>query len=151
MTDSSSHNRHFFATLLIAAFGLNWLWEMLQMPAYVELKGRSWQETALLCTLASVGDAMLAVLIYGAGALVTGRVRWGMSGGWKTYTVVALLGLTVAVFIEWLSRGTGWWSYNNRMPVVFGFGLWPLLQQLLLVPASLRIAVWWYESKRQAI
>ena len=26
----------FFAALVLAAFGLNWLWEMVQMPAYVE-------------------------------------------------------------------------------------------------------------------
>jgi hypothetical protein len=27
----------FFAALVLAAFGLNWLWEMVQMPAYVEM------------------------------------------------------------------------------------------------------------------
>ena len=44
------------AALVLAAFGLNWLWEMVQMPAYVQMAGRSWTEATLPCALASLGD-----------------------------------------------------------------------------------------------
>jgi cytochrome c oxidase assembly factor CtaG len=62
----------FFAAMFVAAFGLNWLWEMFQMPAFAGMAGRPWRETALVCALASVGDAVITLAVYGAGALARG-------------------------------------------------------------------------------
>jgi hypothetical protein len=70
----------FFVVLFVVAFGMNWLWEMLQMQAYAEMEGRSWQETALLCATASIGDALATLGIYGVGALAPWNLRWGMTG-----------------------------------------------------------------------
>lgn len=134
----------FLAALFVAAFALNWPWEMLQMPAYVELAGRSWGETALVCTLAALGDAALTLLVYAAGALVTRRPRWALSGGWKVYLFAALAGALCAMVIERAALSAARWSYTDRMPEVFGMGLLPLLQLTLLVPASFRVALWWY-------
>ena len=50
----------FFAALVLSAFALNWLWDMLQMPAFEEMAGRSWGETALPCARAAVGDVAMA-------------------------------------------------------------------------------------------
>jgi hypothetical protein len=136
----------FFAAVFILAFGLNFLWEMLQMPAYAETAGRPWRDTALVCAVASAGDAALTLVIYGIGALVKGDRRWVMRGGWTNYVTSALLAAACAAAIEVAALATGHWSYISRMPVLppFGVGLWPLLQLTLLVPLSLRIAAWWF-------
>ena len=135
----------FFAALVIAAFGLNWLWEMIQMPAYVEMAGLSWPETALACTLATLGDVSITLAIYGVGCLATGQWRWGVEPRWNVYATGALVGGLVATTLECRFLASGRWSYNERMPVVpiLAVGLWPLLQLVLLVPLSWAIAVWW--------
>jgi hypothetical protein len=136
--------RRYLAALFVAAFVLNWPWEMLQMPAYVGLAGRSWGETAPVCTLASVGDAGLTLFVYAAGALVTRRARWALGGGWKVYLFAALAGALCAVVIERAAISAARWSYTGLMPEALGVGLLPLLQLTLLVPAAFRVAAWWH-------
>ena len=132
----------FFTTLVLSAFGLNWLWEMTQMSAYNEMAGSTWSEAAVPCALASLGDVAMTLAIYGIGALAAGRLGWGMEGRWNVYAASALLGGVLAAAFEWYSLASGRWSYGGLMPVVpvLGVGLWPLLQLVLLVPASLAVA-----------
>lgn len=134
----------FLTVLPIAAFGLNWPWEMLQMPAYTELAGVSWRESVRICTVATLGDAAITLGICGVGAIATRRLRWGLEGGWNVYLTAALLGGACAAAIEWRALAFGRWSYSDRMPIVavLGVGLWPLLQLVLLVPAAVWIAAW---------
>ena len=135
----------FFAALLLASFGLNWLWEMVQMPAYVEMAGRTWRDSLRPCTVATFGDVAVTFAVLGVGALAAGQVRWGMSGKWTVYAMAALLGAACAVVFEWNALATGRWTYNGRMPIVplLGVGLLPLLQLSLLVPGALWLARWW--------
>jgi hypothetical protein len=124
---------------------LNWFWEMAQMPAYAELAGRSWGETLLPCTLATVGDVAVTLAVWSVGALAAGDVRWGTVPRWNVYATAALLAGGWSVAYEWKALGSGRWSYTGWMPVVpvLGVGLWPLLQLALLVPLSLAVAAWW--------
>lgn len=135
----------FFVTLSLAAFGLNWLWEMFQMPAYAEMAGRSWQDTVPACTLAALGDVAITLLTYLVGALAAGDARWGRARRWHVYAAAALLGGLCGVAVEWRALATGRWSYTGLMPVVslLEVGLWPLLQLALLVPVCLWLAGWW--------
>lgn len=137
--------KHFFAALFIGGLALNWLWEMVQMPAYAEMAGHSWLEAAFPCLVASLGDVAITFLIYGIGALAAGRLRWGMEGGWNVYLAAALLGAGCAVAIEWKALSAGQWSYTDQMPIVplLEVGLWPVLQLTLLVPAAIGIAALW--------
>lgn len=135
----------FLAALSFSSFALNWLWEMLQMPAFVEMAGRSWTETALPCAGAAVGDVAITLGIYGLGALAARSCCWGLEGVWNVYLTGTLLGGIFAATFEWYSMASDRWSYNERMPIVpvLNLGLWPLLQLMLLVPISWAIAAWW--------
>jgi hypothetical protein len=135
----------YFTTLVLSAFALNWLWEMIQMPAFVEVAGRSWGEMALPCASAALGDVAMTFGIYGLGCLAAGYWRWGLAGRWNMYLTGALLGGVFASAFEWYSMSTNRWTYNERMPIVpiLNVGLWPLLQLILLVPSSWAIAAWW--------
>ena len=148
-TDPSQRLGAFFATLVLSAFALNWVWEMAQMPAYRETAGRPWVETVPTCTLAALGDVAAVLAIYGVGALAPGDVRWGLSGRWNVYATVALLGGTCAVAFEWRALATGRWSYTDAMPVIplLGVGLWPVLQLTVLTPATFGIARYWVRSR----
>jgi len=131
--------------LFIFAFGLNWLWEMLQMPAYVKITASSWQAKVFVCTVASLIDAVITLGVYGLGGIFAGRLQWAMRGGWKVSLILALGGAMCAVIIERFALAFGFWSYSDRMPVVpvLGTGLLPLLQLTLLLPAALWIALRW--------
>jgi hypothetical protein len=132
----------FFAVLGVAAFGLNWLWEIVQMPAY-EPPARAWTSTALTHVVPSLGDVALTFAAYGVCALAAGRGR--LAGAWNEYAAASLLGGACAVAYEWKALASGWWSYSNRMPVVpfLGVGLWPLLQLTVLVPVAFWLASRW--------
>lgn len=56
--DNSQPVWTFFPALCIAAFAFNWLWEMLQMRAYVEMASSTWSETVPRCTVAALGDVL---------------------------------------------------------------------------------------------
>jgi len=135
----------FLAALALAAFVLNWLWEMAQMPAYAEIAGRTWWESVPSCSLAALGDVAITFAVYGVGALAAGCLRWGTKGGWNVYAAAALLGGLCAAAYEWRSLAARRWSYNAHIPIVplLGVGLWPLLQLTLLVPAALYLARCW--------
>jgi hypothetical protein len=134
----------FFATVALASFVLNEIWEMAQMSAYVETAGQSWTSTLGLCTRAAGGDVGLIVGIYAAGALAAGDLGWGVRGRWNIYVMAAILGLACAALVEHAALAAGRWSYTERMPVVsvLGAGLWPLLQMTLLPPLTFVFARW---------
>ena len=131
--------------MVLASFVLNEIWEMVQMPAYVETAERSWTSTSVFCMRAAVGDVGIILGIYAGGALAAGDLAWGLRGRWNIYATAALLGLAYAALVEHAALTSGRWSYTERMPVVMVLdaGLWPLLQMTLLPPLTFWIARWW--------
>ena len=132
----------FFLILAAAAFVLNWIWEMAQMPAYTEMAGLSWLATTRRCTVATIGDVAISLAIYSMGAVAANTVLWGVRPRWNIYAFAALSGAVWAVGVEWWAIATERWSYNGRMPItpMVGIGLWPFLQLTVLVPAAIGIA-----------
>lgn len=146
MASNTSHSlRSFFVVMSVAAFVLNWVWEMAQMRVYIEMAQVPWWDTVLPCTVATLGDVVITFCVYGVGALASGQIGWGTTGRWNVYAAATVLGSACAVGIEWKAQLSGTWSYTERMLVIPGIavGLWPLLQLTLLIPAALCIAVWW--------
>lgn len=135
----------FLAATVLVGFVLNEIWEMAQMPAFVETAGYSWASTLGYCTRAAVGDVGIFLGIYAAVALAAGELGWGLRGRWNHYVTAAVLGLATAVLVEHAALAAGRWSYTERMPVVslLDAGLWPLLQMTLLPPLTFLFARWW--------
>lgn len=90
----------------------------------------------LFCTLASVIDAVVTLLIYG----VLKSLIKTMSV--KFHLAAAFLGACCAVFFEWFARLFNLWSYNEKMIVIpfLETGLLPFLQLSLLVPSAIWLA-----------
>lgn len=115
------------------------------MAAYTGMAGRPWRETALRCTVASVGDAILTL---GAGLFLAWQFKHRtMRTEWEFYLESAFIGAACAVVIEWIAISFGRWSYSDRMPQILWLrvGMWPLLHLTLLIPAALWIATRWSE------
>src|SRR2546426_7844601 len=118
----------FLTALSIISFVVNWLWEMVQMPAYVETAGLSWFETATSCTGAAAGDTAITLAIWSLGSLAAGSPRWGLQVRWNVYATAGLWGGLWAFWIERWALAAGRWSYTATMPVIpfLGVGLWPV-------------------------
>ena len=144
-TETSRPSWSFFIALFLASFGLNWLWETVQMGAYAQMADRSWYSIAILHIVPTLGDVAITFFVCGVGSLAAGQLRWGTTGRWNVYATAAFLGGACAVAVEWKALAVGRWSYGDRMPVVpvLNVGLWPLLELTLLVPLALCVAARW--------
>ena len=132
----------FFTSIAAASFVLHSVWEMAQMPAYKDLAGRPFLETAARCTPATLGDVVLTFWIYAIGVLAAKTPSWGLRPRWNVYLTLALLGAVHAIWIEQAALASGRWSYSNAMPIVprLDVGVWPLLQLTLLTPLTIALS-----------
>jgi hypothetical protein len=137
------------ATLLVVSVPLNFIWEVAQMPLYVE-DGKL-LEFAAHCIVPSLGDGVVVLMIFGVGWAAWRRVDWFVRPGWPACILMLMTGLIIAVFVEWVAvYGIGRWSYTANMPLlpVLNVGLSPVLQMLLLPPVIFKAAAWWLHRPR---
>lgn len=130
-----------WAALALFAFLLHFAWEMLQAPAYRAMPDARHWDAVQICLLATVGDVVLTLVAYAVIVAATRR-RWWL--GTPTAGAIAGFvgaGLVITVVVEWLSVYL-WhrWAYAPGTPTLFGVGITPLLQWLLLPPLTLWLA-----------
>lgn len=128
--------RRYYLYLASIAFALNWVWEIIQMSAYKSTEG-SMIESLFFCTLATVVDAATILAIYSVATFFIDRQEW------KFFLATALLGSAFAVLFEKTAFTFGWWSYDEKMPVlpILGTGLLPFVQLIVLAPVSIWMAI----------
>lgn len=126
----------------IAAWGglLNAVWEFLQSPLYADWDEGAWHViwTRLHCT---GGDVLILLGAFWATALVFGTRRWIARQGIGAWVLFMLLGLGYTIFSEiFNTQIVRSWEYAPAMPTVFGLGLTPMLQWLIVPPIVLSLA-----------
>jgi len=104
------------------------------------------------CFVPTLGDGLMILIIYWGGWLLFRESRWILNPGFKGYLLMMGVGLVLAVLVEWnaLYR-TGAWAYNERMITIpiLEVGLLPILQMIVLPPATALLLQWmWRHSKR---
>ncbi|MDP1708531.1 MAG: hypothetical protein Q8L89_05640 [Gammaproteobacteria bacterium] len=121
--------------LLIYAFLVNLLWEMLQMPLFTYPVTVTVWQASLECAQVSAGDALMLLVSFWGVALVRQSRRWILQPTAGALALFLVPGLVMTVVFEALATGS-WsrWEYSAVMPVlpITGTGLAPLLQWLLL-------------------
>ena len=129
-------NKNIFKRLVlkitIIALLLNLIWEMVQMPLY---KGSSYSiEQIAFCTLASVADALMVLLLYFGVSFIFRSPLWIQHLKWQQITIVILIGFTGAVLAEMWHLSSGSWAYDNSMPIIplVNVGISPVLQFMIL-------------------
>lgn len=122
------------------AVALHALWELGQLPGYA-----LWYEPdrwtvvryVLHCTL---GDAFIAATTYLVTAGMLRRMDWPASTPWRGGLITVTAGVAYTAISEWINvyviiR----WAYTQTMPLVFGLGLAPLLQWVVVPALTLTI------------
>jgi hypothetical protein len=93
------------------------------------------------CFVASLGDGLLVLLIFGAGRAALRRSDWFVNPGRRGYLVMLASGLAISIVVEWAAiHVMGRWAYAPRMPLIpiLDIGLAPVAQMLALPPLIFR-------------
>lgn len=119
---------------ILATLVLHFAWEMLQAPAFADFAESTWAGT-VRCFTAALGDVVLASSAYAITALAFRREAWPVRRGWILPAAIWIaLGIVATVAFERLALSRGRWAYGPEMPLLFGIGVLPLLQWIV-VPA----------------
>ncbi len=121
----------------VPSFALNLVWEIGQLPLYTIARTEPLGRIAYAVIHCTIGDVLIAVFSLLFAALLTRRVDWPLARPWTGGGIAILSGLSYTAYSEWYnvyqSRS---WAYSESMPLVFGIGVSPLLQWLV-VPVAL--------------
>lgn len=114
---------------------------MLQAPVFAPFAESIWSGT-VRCFQAALADVILASGAYVVTGLVFRRPMWLVQhADWLAPAVTwIVLGLGATIGLEHWAIESGRWRYGPDMPTLFGTGVLPLLQWLI-VPAITLIAV----------
>ena len=122
--------------ILAAAFVLEFLWEMAQMPLFKNMPftGR----TTLFCALATIADCIMVLLLYLGFDLIYKDPMWFRKPDLLPVLFLIMVGGLGAVLAEKQHLLAGDWAYNPDMPLVpiVDVGLVPLMQFMVL-PATI--------------
>ena len=114
------------------AFLLNFAWEVVQMPFY---KGASFDiQHIAFCSLASVADAIMVLLLYFCFALIYKKPLWVQDLAFSRILILMFVGGIGAIGAELRHIASENWAYATSMPIipVINVGLSPVLQFMLL-------------------
>ncbi len=117
------------------AFILNLMWEIAHVRLYAlwataDAMTVAW--SLLHCTL---GDVVIALAMFALVGMVLRRVDWPILSPWTGGVIVVIGTMVFTAWSEWYNvYSVGNWAYAASMPMIFGIGLSPLLQWLILPP-----------------
>lgn len=126
-------------TLSGLTFALHFVWEQAQCPLFY-VHG-TFDASHAGMTLATIGDVGLTWWLYGLIAAASRRWRWARAG-WSTAQLAGLVvaAALTAFAVEAVALHLGWWRYLDSMPRLFGLGLVPVAQLVLLTPLVIWLA-----------
>lgn len=117
------------------AFVLNLAWEVAHARLYslwAEADGLTVAWSLFHCTL---GDVVIALGMFALAGVALRRADWPASRPWAGGAIVVSGALAYTAWSEWYNvYRAGNWAYTASMPLIFGIGLSPLLQWLILPP-----------------
>jgi hypothetical protein len=120
--------------LFIASIGFfsNVIWENAQAPLYLGYSD-FWQHFPA-CFIATLGDVLVVLLIFGCFALIYRSVYWFSNMNVMKIILLMLSGAVISVAMEVFALNTGRWAYSDMMPTIAGIGVLPILQMMIILP-----------------
>lgn len=129
------------------SLALNLVWEVAQLPLYTIARDPSMARIAYAVLHCTLGDAIIAAAAFVLAGFVLQDADWPSSHPWSGGAVATMFGLAYTAYSEWYNvYQAGAWAYSARMPLVFGIGLAPLLQWLVVPVATLLIVRAWHRT-----
>lgn len=127
--------------VVVFAFLLNFVWEFWQVPFYRDVPSAPHWEVTKVCSLATAGDAAIALASFWVVAAAARSRAWVLAPSAARVLAFAAVGIAITVVAEWVAtEQLQRWAYADRMPTLplLGTGLLPLLQWTILPP----LVVW---------
>ena len=117
--------------IMIFAFLLNFVWELLQMPLFGGFSEYQYYQIILHCTKATFGDVIISLVAFAGACLVTRSRMWIISMSRSGVVSFLVIGLVITIAFELLATGPiNRWQYDELMPMipVIGVGVSPVAQ-----------------------
>ena len=115
------------------AFVLNLTWEIAHVRLYTiwsEADGAGVAWALLHCSL---GDVVIALAMFALAGTALRRADWPAARPWTGGAIVVIGAMGFTAWSEWYNvYRAARWGYTASMPMIFGIGLSPLLQWLIL-------------------
>jgi hypothetical protein len=128
----------------LLSLALSLAWEIAQLPLYTIWTTESATSIAYAVAHCTAGDVLIACGGFILAAFFLGDAEWPVSRPRRGATVAILYGLTYSIYSEWhnvyVLRS---WSYASNMPAIFGIGVSPLLQWVVVPLATVLIVRAW--------
>lgn len=128
--------------LFFFAFGINFIWETLQMPLFAYPSHASLAQINLACIQAAAGDAAMTVMAFWIVAFLQKNRGWFLHPSARSLALFLLPGIIMTIVFEAVATGAVHrWTYANSMPTLpgLGTGVAPLAQWLILPPVIIFI------------
>jgi len=117
------------------AFVLNLTWEIAHVRLYTLWTTSDRLTIARDLLHCSLGDVAIALALFALAGMVLRRADWPASRAWAGGAIVVAGAMAFTAGSEWYNvYRAGNWGYSASMPMIFGIGLSPLLQWLILPP-----------------
>ena len=117
------------------AFVLNLTWEIAHVRLYTIWAAADGMSVAWALLHCSLGDVVIALAMFALAGIVLWRADWPASRPWTGGVIVVIGAMAFTAWSEWYNvYRAGNWGYTASMPMIFGIGLSPLLQWLILPP-----------------
>ena len=117
------------------AFTLNLVWEIAHVRLYTLWDAADRMTIVWSVLHCSLGDVLIALSLFALAGLALRQKDWPVFRPIAGGTIVVIGALAFTVWSEWFNvYKIGSWAYTANMPMIFGIGLSPLLQWLLLPP-----------------
>ena len=124
-------------SILVFSFLLNLAWEYWQVPFFRGMADQPHWVGVKACTLATFGDAGIAVTAFWITAIFAKTRSWILRPRNSDIAVFLGFGILATIVVEALATGVlARWSYNDAMPrlPILGTGLLPVIQWLIIPP-----------------
>lgn len=122
------------------AFVMNLAWETAHVRLYSVWEKTSGGVIARALLHCSLGDVLIALAMFAVAGIALWRGDWPTSRPWTGGAIVVIGVTAYTAWSEWYNvYRAGNWGYAASMPLIFGIGLSPLLQWIIL-PAAMVVA-----------
>ncbi|NTW70565.1 MAG: hypothetical protein HGB23_12130 [Chlorobiaceae bacterium] len=117
----------FFAAIAVTAFLSNFCWESLHGLLYEGHPGMAASDYVPMMLSMALMDTLGISALYALTALVSGRWIWSLDV--RNSSFFFLSALAAAYGVEYVALfKSHTWQYSSSMPLLFGVGLFPLIQ-----------------------
>ncbi len=117
------------------AFVLNLTWEIVQARLYTLWASPDHMAVVAALLHCSLGDVLIALTMFAVANIFLRGTDWPMAQPWAGCIVVVTGAMAFTAWSEWYNVYlVGNWGYTASMPLIFGIGLSPLFQWLILPP-----------------